>query len=175
MTTKKIVKQTDSVTNALATFQPSSKAAFDAGLMLASEALSDRAITPAKLTETYELLYIYQKKLGVVLEIAKASMKKLVEEQGQQKEEGLSKSMVMGNYQVDIRPVNTKLDSKKVEALIRAKGIPIDKAMDQEISYKINESKLQELIIRKKMTADELESCRHELKYSLQPPKKIND
>lgn len=171
--TKKIVKQTAEPVS-IQTFQPTPQGHFETFLKAVSTTLSDRAITPVKLTETFDMLYDFDKKLKKVIEYAKESLKKIVEENGQKKEEGLSKTLTLGEYMVEIRPTNTKLDPIKVESLIRAKGISIDKAMDQEISYKINESKLADLVTRKKLTSDELESCRHELKYNLQAPKKIN-
>ena len=146
---------------------------FTAGLTALATLLSNRAITPANLTTAYEMIRSFAKSLAQMEELAKKLLKNLVLTTGTKVENQIL--LTVGETVITCRPINTKLDSKKVESMLRAKNLSIDKGMDQEISYKINESKLNELVTRNKITADELEACRHELTYSLQPPKRINE
>lgn len=138
--------------------------------------LSNRNITPEALTSTFDQIKTFSSQLKKMEEMAKEHLKKIVEEKGEVKPEsagGKSKFLRIGEYQVEIRPQNTKLDDVKVESLLRNKGINLDAGMDKQIAYSINESKLADLVNRKKLTVEEIETCRHELKYTLQPPKKV--
>ncbi len=147
---------------------------FDQGLRALAATLSDRAITPIKLGETYTLIKNYVKLLGNMEELAKKHLKAIVVASGESPNpESKAKHMVIGDMKFEARPVNTKLDQKKVLAMLTEKSIPLTKGMDEEISYKINESKLAALVVNKKISKDELEACRHELTYSLQPPRKV--
>jgi hypothetical protein len=146
---------------------------FKQGVVALAERLSGE-LTPIILTETYELIQTYEKALGKISEIAKKNLKAFVETNGLVEEGSKQKVATIGEYQVTCRPVRTTFDPKRVEALLRAKNMNVEKGMDREISYTVNESKLQSLITTKKMTADEVESCRYPLTYSLQPPMKIS-
>lgn len=140
-----------------------------------SAQLSDRNITPTNLITAVVAVKNFSKALKAMEDVAAKNLKELVLTTGNLKEGTSQIFLQVGEYSVEARVANTKLDVVKVESMLRAKNLSIDSGMDKEISYKVNESKLADLVIRKKITSDELEACRHEVKYNLQTPKKVND
>lgn len=148
---------------------------FKIGLIDISARLSDRHITPVVLTETLDLISRHEKAVKKMADLAKKQLKALVQEHGE-KVEGTTQIVAsFGEFKVELRAQNTKLDGDKIQAMLNAKSISLEKGMDKQVSYVVNEGKLQELIGAKKITRDELESCRHELKYNLQSPKRVSD
>ncbi len=137
--------------------------------------LSGQSITPTTLISTVVDIKNFSKALKNMEDIAAKNLKDLVIQEGIKKEGTSQIFLQVGEYQVEARVANTKLDVVKVESMLRAKNLSIDSGMDKEISYKVNESKLADLVIRKKITSDELEACRHEVKYNLQTPKKVTE
>jgi hypothetical protein len=149
--------------------------AFETGIVGLAAYITSIAKVPEKLADAYTIVKKYHDALDKTKKTVSDHLKKLVETEGQAVPETTMKRALFGGYQLEIRATNTKLDGDKVEAMLRAKGLPPEKWMVQEVSYSVDEEKLKELVAKKKLTPDEVESCRHELKYALQPVKKVSD
>jgi hypothetical protein len=77
-----------------------------------------------------------------------------------------------GAISIPLNPRNTGYDAKKVEALLREKKADVAKYMAQVVSYAIDETRLLSIVGDGVMTTDELELCRHELKFNVMRPVK---
>lgn len=173
MTTKKLARRES--TSLKFEQLPDLERHFQQGILDLATRLSDRAITPVSLTEVVDFIARNKKAIEKMEKMAKEHLKKLAQEHGT-KEEGTTQIFAtFGEYRVELRAQNTKLDDEKVMKMLNAKGITITKGMDAETTYIHNEEKLKILIEQKKITKDELEACRHELKYNLQSPKKLGE
>lgn len=74
----------------------------------------------------------------------------------------------VGGFKVTAIPTRTGVDGKKLETLLRAKGLDPGIWMDQTISYKVNEGKLLQAAEKGKLTAADVESCRYDPAYRVQ-------
>ncbi len=84
-----------------------------------------------------------------------------------------SRELVVGNKLLAIRPHKTGLDAKRVEALLRAKGLSVDELMDKKVTYILNDTRLASAVDNGELTKDELETCRPETTWVLQPIKGV--
>lgn len=79
------------------------------------------------------------------------------------------------------RPWRTGYDSKKVEALLRAKGADVARWMDADVKYKVNQTKLGGAMQAGVLTDAELETCRDGRDeqgnqiYALDKPKRADE
>ena len=64
-------------------------------------------------------------------------------------------------------------DPKKIEALLRAKGMSPQGIMQQEIKYTMAEDTIAKMA--GKTTPAELEACKHDAKYSVLRPKTVGE
>jgi hypothetical protein len=76
-------------------------------------------------------------------------------------------------WELEARPQRTGIDSKKLEALLRAKNLDPSKHMESVITYKVSDLGVSNLLKDKLATQDEIEACHYELAYNLQRPKKV--
>jgi hypothetical protein len=112
------------------------------------------------------------KRIGDALEVLDVTVKRnliaAVQQGGAQTTEKGSKEMLIGKFNVQISPTRTGYDSKKVEALCRAKGMDPGHLMDTQVVFKVNEGKQADAVKSGKMTADEMETCRYDVNFKVQ-------
>lgn len=130
--------------------------------------------TPEAVTHTYAAIKDWSKTLENVGKIASGILKSTISSQGEKTTDKGTMQLQVGNFQLEMRPHKTGLDAKKVEALLQAKELSLDKYMDKEIRYKLNETRLRTAIAEGDLTEDEISTCNVEVTYSLQPPKRIS-
>lgn len=116
----------------------------------------------------------WTKRLEDTEKISKGMLIEYLKANGQQTTDKGSLGVTVAGFSIEARPHRTGLDAKKVEALLRAKELSVDALMDKDIRYMVNESRLQLAITEGVLTADELETCKYELSYALQPIKKVS-
>lgn len=104
-------------------------------------------------------------------DMLKARVIELVTKNGKKVTEAGTMRMPMAGLVMEIQPTGNGYDPKKVEALIRAKGLDVEHYMDKEIKYSINEGKMKSA---KKITHDEWETCRKEQGWKMMSPEKEN-
>ena len=78
----------------------------------------------------------------------------------------------VGGFRLEVQPTRTGADPKKVEGLLRAKGLDPSLGMDAKVSYVPNDGKLADAVRNGKLTEDELASCQYALSYRLITPKR---
>ncbi len=85
-----------------------------------------------------------------------------------------SRSFVEG-WHLEARPQHGEgsIDHKKLEGLLRAKGLDPTHYMDTVITFKFNPDKVD--TIRTKLSQAELDTCKMQMSYAVQRPKRIND
>jgi hypothetical protein len=148
--------------------------AISIGFQTLVQALSG-PVRPTTVVSIYSTLNNWEKSLAQVKEIAKDLLKDMVVKAGTETTEKGSKELQIGKLKASVRPWRTGYDGKKVEALLLAKELDLDKYMDKDIIYKLNVNRLNTAIIEKKLTKDELETCKYEVKYVLQPLEQVSN
>lgn len=100
-------------------------------------------------------------------------VKILLEQKGEQVTEKGSRSYTENGVTLTMRPTRTGLDPRKLEQLLRMKKLKLTEYMDEEVTvkYKVNQSKLDMQAAAKKLTDAELEQCKYDESWSLQPTK----
>lgn len=71
----------------------------------------------------------------------------------------------VGGYEVQAIPTRTGVDAKKLEALLRARGIPVTDAMAEAKTYKVDAAKVAELVAMGKLSPDDLTRCGPDKSY----------
>lgn len=141
---------------------------------LSQVALAIQENTPPEAVATiYEGLSNWGGALERVQKMVKERLLTLAVSQGRVATEKGTRRLQVGGWELEARVHRSGLDPKRVEGLLRAKGLPVEQYMDPTISYKVNENRLEGGVNLGKLTADEVESCRYELNYTLQPLKKV--
>ena len=96
----------------------------------------------------------------------------MVVAEGKTETEAGTKRMTRSGYRLEVQPSGGGYDAKKVEALLRSKDIGLLLGMDTKVTYTVNEGKLTDLINKKKVTEDELDTCRSEKGWKVMSPVK---
>jgi hypothetical protein len=126
--------------------------------------------------EQYPQAIQFVKTIGKLAEDSEKALKQMVvpllKEKGAVATDAGTRRMTVSGYELEIQPTGNGYDSKKVEALLRAKAIDVTLGMDQEISYKLNETKLATLVGLGRMSKEELETCKKEEGWKMMSPKK---
>jgi hypothetical protein len=102
--------------------------------------------------------------------IAKQRLIAMVKEQGTAVTDKGTMEAIVEGWRFRMKPYRTGIDPKKLEKLIRAKGLNPDNYMSKVISYSFDETGANKLVDTKKMTADELESCHYEESWTVETP-----
>lgn len=123
-------------------------------------------IAPARIDEAYSALKDAAKLIEDIQKVAKQRIQELVKKSGELVPEtkGTIRSESLG---YELRPTRTGFDSKKVEALFRAKGVDVNKYMDPVVTYVISDNKLLAAAADGVLSKDELEACRYDESYSV--------
>lgn len=93
---------------------------------------------------------------------------------GEQVTEKGTMRLEVDDMTIEARPQKTGYDPKKIEGLLRAKQASVSEYMAQVITYAIDETKLHAAVTDGVLTQDELNTCKHEVNYALQRPKKVS-
>jgi hypothetical protein len=115
-------------------------------------------------TETAPLVWKKVAKLELLVEewakMTKAFIARVVAAEGRAVSEAGTKQLTVGDSILEIQPNGGWIDDKKLEALLRAKHLTPEMGMDVEVKYRKNESKLDELVRTKRLTSEEIDTCR---------------
>jgi hypothetical protein len=107
--------------------------------------------------------------------LAKDALKKQVQHYGTPtNDKGSKKLRLEGGLVIPLVARKPEWDDKRVEALLRSKGLDPDKYMQVEKRYK-TDAALLEPLIGPKLSLDELKACRGQATYALMPAKYEND
>lgn len=138
-----------------------------------AQALTKLAIE--KVPGTLSLVKSWKDALDVCEEQLKSRLLDLIATDGNVKTEKGSKELVVNGYKLTSRPWRTGIDAKKLETMLRARGLNVAKYMDAQVSYGVNESKLDLLLAEGGVDADELKTCEYPVKMVLMAPKKVDE
>ena len=128
-------------------------------------------LVPERAVRAFSQLKQIEDAVDKVAKVARTQVLELVRKSGQVFTDAGSIRAQFGEFVVEARPTRTGYDPKRVEALLRAKELDLQRYMDAEVVYKLNTGKLADAVAKKKISADELETCRYEPSYALQKPK----
>jgi hypothetical protein len=121
--------------------------------------------TEEELPELYATIASYEG----VLEAAKDNIKRralpIVLNKGETVTEKGTKRLQVGGFVVEAQPNRTGYDPKKLESLLRMNGHEPTVAMDQKVTYTVNEGKLTDFVRGAALTADQVEATRYDVTY----------
>lgn len=142
----------------------------DTALIEMASVLSVGTLAPETLTKVIQTVKTYEKAIEKLTEVYKARYLNHLKEKGVAGETGTLTARV-GAYTWEARVQSNKYDEKRIEALVRAKGMEPEDHMDAHITYKVNEAKLDKAIERGLLKREDVEACRAERRYAVQQPK----
>lgn len=119
--------------------------------------------TTKKVKEVAEYMY----------EVTRVRVLKYITEHGERKTEKGTLVAVVGGYALEAQPARTGVDSKKLEAMLRVKGLDPTVAMDAVVTYKVNNDKAVDAVARGVITEGELVACHYEASYRVMGPQKV--
>lgn len=172
---KALAKAQDSKASAVVPVETALQVATESmqvGLRGAADVLSHE-LAPLELAAVQGKLKGWSDAIEALCKSARDRMLALIKEKGQKETDAGTLRYREGGMVFEARPLKTGLDPKKVEALLRAKGVThIEQYMTPTISYTMNDA-TRSLILRDgKMTEAELDTCRYGESYAVQTPKK---
>jgi hypothetical protein len=132
-------------------------------------------LAPAQLTQTYQALADWTENFEALRDNAKKRLLKVVAEKGVVVSDAGSKKAVVEGWILEARPGGAVWDEKKVMALLAGKWMPLEKWMTTTVKYAVDEVKLGVAIETKKLTEAEVNACKRERSFSLQPPRLLVD
>lgn len=160
-----------------------------------SAALERPDLTPGELAHFRDTSSFWGSGMKKLDETAKARQERLVREQGQVTSDKGSMELVQDGYRFPLRPKKTGYDDRKVEAMLRAKGLDPSVAMHRpEAPYETDVDRLEALaksggivvpagvnganepLARQvSITEADLAACKHELEYAVLQPEKVQE
>lgn len=130
--------------------------------------------TPEELATIHDFLSDIDKSSKTFKSTAKKLMLDYVMKLGKKVSKKGSLGLDLGNGRAQYARIkSTQLEQKRVVALLNAKALPLDKHMDVEVSYLVNEVKLQAAVLAGLLTEKEIEACRPEKVYTLGKTNKL--
>ena len=142
------------------------------GLTRLSQVLSETNLPDNVMGLAWGKVKEWAKAMETIEDIAKKKMASAVQARGVKDPDtkGTMRLEVGDGMVVPIRPWRTGIDDKKLEAMLRAKGLDPERGMDTVVTYKKNDTKLGTLIGEKVITSDELAQCEYEFKAVVLAP-----
>jgi hypothetical protein len=148
------------------------------GLTELANLLSGKLAAP-RVAAIYEYLGSLEKTVGALKEAGRGRVLGLLQESGKKATEAGTLQLQEAGWLLEARPTGGGFDDRKVEALIRARGLDPARFMDTVITYKLRPSTIEYLQSTENggagITADELETCRRDRGWAVQTPKKLEE
>lgn len=138
--------------------------------------LLSKLVTSAKVEDLGEMYPALVRLTDITVDIkgeVRNRIQLFVREFGSKKTEKGTMIAASGGFVFEIQPARTGIDSKKLEALLRAKGQDASMCMDAKVSYVANDGKLADAVRRGLLTSEEVETCRYDLSYRVMEPRKV--
>lgn len=142
-------------------------------LQAIAEVLSHGELLPAAATNVYGQLKQIEDAVKDMTSMARDRLLAFIREEGVKVTESGSLRAQFGGFEIEAKVRNTGFDPKKVQILLRQKGMGPEAGMDATITYKPNADKLNTLVRQAYLTAVELEACRFDVEYNLQRPTRV--
>lgn len=139
-------------------------------LTAASLILSQENLPAPVLAETFDMLKGYADAIDDVAGVARSKLLDMLKEKGSGES---SLKLVVGDWELSARPRKTGLDAKKLESLLRAKGIDPTAYMTTKVTYEVDPTRTELLTRDNRLTQAELDTCVPPLEYNLMRPKKV--
>jgi hypothetical protein len=128
---------------------------------------------PEVLSQVFDTLKEWSSNISDLEKNARTRLLEAIQEKGEVKTEAGSKTLEVGGWLLELRPQRGGYNAKKVEALIRAKGLEPKRYMVQEVIYKLDTELLNQAVAQAALTPAELETCKDEQTFALQRPKRV--
>lgn len=126
-------------------------------------------ITVAELGPALQVLTRLKDLVKDLYEVAVRRQLTILQRDGAQITDKGTLALDRDGWHFEARPTRTGLDPKRFENILRARGKQPAEYMDAEITYKMNADKTILAVERGVLTTAELETCRYERRYSVQP------
>lgn len=102
--------------------------------------------------------------------VAKIRLIEVIKRHGKATTDKGSMGFNVGGWHLGMQPYRTGVDPKKLEGMLRAKGIDPAKWMVQTISYSLNADKVTQLQDKKILTVEELDNCKYNESWTVKTP-----
>lgn len=143
------------------------KAAVIAISEVLAESTSELPVLAQAAVQLYELADLVDELKGA----AKQRITERLQSEGKKvTEKGTLRLSDDSGWTFEARPTNTGFDPKRVESLVRAKGLDPRQYMQTVLTFKIDTDGMSRLQKDGHATEDELETCRYPLSYTVMRP-----
>ena len=132
------------------------------------------AVTPATVAPMYGLIAEWVEALEATKELLRSRIIDILEKDGEVVTDKGARSAELNGWHFEMRPQKTGPDSKKVEALLRAKGLSPAEWMDTDLKYKASTEKLAKAVGAGVLSEAEAQTCNYDLHYAVISPKKVS-
>lgn len=142
------------------------------GIKTLAELASAKDLAPDQVARLFALSKVIGEAVVKSIEpVLKDRVVRLLKERGTQVTEGGSRAATIDGWKLFMKPHRTGLEAKKVEGLLRAKGVrDMELYMTPDISYKVSEAGILKAVEEGLLTRDELESCRYRESWAVEVP-----
>jgi len=130
-------------------------------------------VTAPRMAEIVRQLTTWEEDIAALAKAGKQRLLELVEDKGEVVTEKGTKVYEADGWHLEARPWRTGFDSKKVETMLRAKGLEPDTHMNIKVSYEVDEVKLKLLQLNGRVTEAEMDLAKYDRKMVLLTPKKL--
>ena len=132
-------------------------------------------ITPNDVSAVYLQLKNVEDVLKDIGSLARDRLLAYIKQEGEPISEGGSLKARLGEYEVCAIIRSAGYDAKKVQQMLRSKGLDATAGCDTEIKYKPNPDKLEALVDTGRLTRDELKLCKVDPDYRVERPTRVSD
>lgn len=151
-----------------------SSMAVDGGLRQLATILSNK-LAPAQLAPVLAHVKTWGEDVKALYEVARAQAIELLKAKGTLDPESTRRTLPAGDFVLAMRKSRSGYDAKKVERLLASKDLKLEKYMVPVLTYKVDEELLTRAVAAKKLTADELKTCRYDESWTLESPRRAGD
>lgn len=168
-------------TKALAKRQVTMPAITEASSKLGDSALRAVAdllsmdLTPGAIGAIHAQLGAWEKNIKDLQSNTKQRLVALLKDKGQVVTNKGSRELLVDGYRIRCKPYRSGVDPKKLEALVRAKGLDPEQIMQQVITYDLDPVKLGIAVEKKLISSDEAATCVYDESWTLETPKKVSE
>lgn len=146
--------------------------AFDDGMRRLANTLS-MDLTPKGLAKVYTDMKSWEDNLADLIKNARDRILALVQRDGEKVTDAGTMKLIVDDVELSIQPRKTGYDDKKVEAMVRNKGLDPSKCMTPVLIFKADAKLLESLKGEGKVAQAELDACKHDLAYNVMTPKAV--
>lgn len=131
-------------------------------------------LTPPALAGAFDTLKDWDDVVSDLIKSARERLLTLLKSDGEKTTDAGTLRLNVDGWALEARPQSTNYDAKRLEALLRAKGLSVDTYMTREVSYSVSPDGVARLLADGVATLDELNTTKPEARFNVMRPKKVS-